>query len=74
LTLIQVGAAEIGIVDQDDITRIEVAAPLDDRLGGELHHPDKDRQAEFALGDDFAGHAIVDTVRAVESFGDDRRE
>ena len=70
----QVGAAEIGVVDQDDVTRIEVAAPLDHRLGGELHHPDKDRQTELALGDDFAGRAIVDAVGAVESFGDDRRE
>jgi hypothetical protein len=45
----QVGAAQIGIIDQDDVTRFEVAAPLDDRLGGELHHPDKDRQTQFAL-------------------------
>jgi hypothetical protein len=30
----QVGAAEIGIVDQDHVTRLEVAAPLDDCLGG----------------------------------------
>src|SRR5437763_4279128 len=63
----QVGAAEIGIIDQDDVTRIEIAAPLDHRLGRELHHPDKDREAEFALGDDFAGRAVVDPVRAVKS-------
>ena len=70
----QVGAAEIGVIDQDHVARFEVAAPLDDRLGGELHHPDKYRQSEFPLGDDFAGHAIVDAVRAVKSFGDDWRE
>src|SRR3954471_4553169 len=67
-------AAEIGIIDQDHVTRLEIAAPLDHRLGRELHHPDKDWQAEFALGDDFASRAIVDPVRAVKSLGDDRRE
>ena len=47
----QMGAAEIGIVDQDDVARFEVVAPLDHCLGGELHHADEDRQAEFALRD-----------------------
>src|SRR5215472_6839031 len=68
------GAAEIGVVDQDHVTRFEVATALDDGLGGELHDPDKYRQPEFALGDDLAGGAIVDAVRAVKSLGDDRRE
>src|SRR5215472_15053366 len=70
----QVGAAKIGVVDQDHVARFEIAPPLDDRLGGELHHPDKYRQSELPLGDDFAGHAIIDAVRAVKSFGDDWRE
>ena len=56
------GAAEIGVVDQDHVARFEIAAPLDNGLGGELHHPDKNRQPEFTLGDDFAGGAIVDAV------------
>src|SRR5439155_12523631 len=58
----QVGAAEIGVVDQDHIARLEVAAALDDGLGGELHDPDKNRQPEFALGDDLPRGAIVDAV------------
>src|SRR6516162_489228 len=73
----QVRAAEIGVVDQDHVTRFEVAAPLDDGLGGErgeLHDPDKYRQSEFSLSDDLAGHAIVDAVRAVKALGDHRRE
>src|SRR5580704_11694048 len=70
----QVSAAEIRVIDQDHVTRFEVAAPLNDRLGGELHHPDKYRQSEFPLGDDFASHAIINAVRAVKSFGDDRRD
>src|SRR5262252_1212932 len=37
----QMGAAEIGIVDQDHVTGFEVAAPLDEGVGGELHDPDK---------------------------------
>src|SRR5215472_9881901 len=68
------GAAEIGVVDQDHVTRFEVATALDDGLGGELHDPDKNRQPEFALGDNLAGGAIVDAIRAVKSLGDDRRE
>ena len=58
----QMGATEIGIVDQDHVARFEVVAALDDCLGRELHHPDKYRQSEFPLGDDFAGHSIVDSV------------
>ena len=66
------GAAEIRVVDQDHVTRFEVAAAFDHGLGGELHDADKDRQPEFALGDDFTGGAIVDPVGAIKSLGDDR--
>src|SRR5262249_45002480 len=68
------GAAEIGVVDQDHVTSFEVATALDDGLSRELHHPDKYRQSEFALGDDLAGGAIIDAVGAVKALGDHRRE
>ena len=68
------GAAEIGIVDDDNVARLKVMAALDHRLGGELHDADEDRQAHLALGDDLAGVAMIDAVGAVEGFGDDRRE
>ena len=70
----QMGAAEIGIVDDDNVARLKVVAALDHRLGGELHDADEDRQAQLALGDDLAGVAMVDAVGAVEGLGDDRRE
>src|SRR6185437_16324206 len=35
---------------------------------------DEDRQAEIALGDELAGVAVIDAVRAIERLGDDRAE
>jgi non-homologous end joining protein Ku len=45
----QMGAAEIGVVDQDHVTRFEVTTTRYDGLGRELHDPDKNRQPEFGL-------------------------
>src|SRR3546814_16832071 len=63
--------AKIGIVDDVDIARLRrqqrhLQRPLDHGLGRELHGTDKNRQAKFALGDQFAGLAVIDAVGAVE--------
>ena len=68
------GAAAVGIVDEEDVALHHLALGLDDRARGELHDAHEDRQTELALGDDVARVAIVDAVRAIEALGDDRRE
>src|SRR3546814_18465734 len=65
------GAAKIGIVDDVDIARLRrqqrhLQRPLDHGLGRALHGTDKNRQAKFALGAQFAGLAVIDAVGAVE--------
>ncbi len=74
----EVRAAQIGIVHDEDVAFVErcplLLHALDDRLRGKLHRSHEDRQAEFALGDQLAGIAMVDAVRSVQRFGDHRRE
>ncbi len=75
----QVGAAEIGVVDDVDVAGLGPAGlalgdEADDVAGRVLHRADEDRQAELALGDQRAGVAVVDAVGAVVGLGDDRRE
>ena len=70
----QVGAAEIGVVDDVEIARREVAGALDHRLGAELHGPDEDRQTQLALRDQLAGGGVVDAVGAIERLRDHRAE
>ena len=75
----QMGATEIGIVDDEHVARIDLAGivalhPLDHRLGRELHGAHEYRQAELALGDQRTVGGIVDAVRAVHALGDNRRE
>ncbi len=70
----QMGAAEIGVVDDEDIAWVHRPRPLDHRLRRELHGADENRQAEIALGDELAGIAVIDAVGAVERLGDHRAE
>ena len=70
----QVGAAQVGVVDDVEIARREVAGALDHRLGAELHGADEDRQAELALRDELSGGGVVDAVGAVQRLRDHRAE
>ena len=70
----QVGAAEIGVVDDVEVARREVAGALDHRLGAELHGADEDGKAELALGNQLAGGGVVDAVGAIQRLGDHRAE
>ena len=70
----QVGAAEVGVVDQHDVAGLQVVARLDHGLRGRLHDAEEDRQPELALRDDLAGLGIVDAVGAVVGLRDHRRE
>ena len=72
-------AAEIGIVDDEHVARIDLAGvvrlhALDHRPGRELHGADEHRQAELALGDQRAVGDVVDAVGTVHALGDHRRE
>ena len=51
----QMRAAEIGIVDDENVAFADGLCALDHRLGRELHRADEDRQAELALRDQLAG-------------------
>ena len=70
----EVRAAEIGVIHGENIAGLDRRRARDDGLGRLLHGPDKDRQAEVALGDELAGLAVIDAVGAVLSLGDDRAE
>ena len=75
----QMRAAEIGIVDDEDVARIDLAGivalhALDHRPGRELHGADEHRQAELALGDQRAVGGVIDAVGTVHALRDHRRE
>ena len=75
----QMRAAEIGIVDDEHVARIDRAGvvalhPVDHGAGRELHGADEHRQAELALRDQRAVDRVVDAVGAVHALGDHRRE
>ncbi len=75
----QVGAAQIGIVDDVDVAGRGLGGPaladhLDQRGGRILHGADEDRQAPGALRDQRAVLRRIDPVRAVVRLGDHRRE
>ena len=74
----QVRAAEVRVVDDEDVARLErdlqALHALDHRLHRELHRADEHRQAELALRDQLAGRQVVDAVGAVERLGDHRAE
>jgi hypothetical protein len=58
----QVRAAEIGVVDDVDVARLQVLGAVDHGLGAELHRADEDRQSQLALRDQFARAAVVDAI------------
>ena len=74
----QVRAAEIRIVDDEHVARMErdlqPVDALDHRLHRELHRADEHRQPELALRDQLAGVAVVDAVGAIERLRDHRAE
>ena len=74
----QVRAAEVGVVDDEQVVGLErdvpVAHVLDHRARAELHRADKHRQPEVALRDERAVLASVDAVRAVHALGNHRAE
>ncbi len=51
----QVRAAEIGIVQNEDVAFLEVLGAVDYGARRELHRTHEDRQAQFALRDELAG-------------------
>ena len=70
----QVGAAQVGVVDDEEVAGREVPGALDHRLGAELHGADEDRQSQLALRDQLAGGGVVDAVGAIQRLGDHRAE
>src|SRR5882757_2473333 len=70
----QVGAAQIRVVDDEDVAFAEIGGAIDHGLRRELHRPDENRQSQLALSDQFAGVACIDSVRPVEAFGNDGAE
>ena len=72
----QVCAALIGIIENIDIAihgRV-VAGQFDDMAHGKGHDPDKDRQAFLALHKGFTGLGIIQPVRGIMCFGNNRVE
>lgn len=77
LHVLQVAAAQIGIVHDPDVAGLETAlrvGDLDHRLDGKLRVGEEDRQAVATLRDGLASHGMEDAVRAVVRLRDDRRE
>ena len=77
LHVLEMAAAEIGIVHDPDVAGPEAALAVrnhDDALHGELHVGEEDRQAVAALRDRLPGLRVEDPVRAVVRLGDDRRD
>ena len=70
----QVGAAEVGVVDGEDVALAHGGLGGDQVLGRELHRADEDRQPQLALGDELAVLPGIDAVGAVEALRDDRAE
>jgi hypothetical protein len=75
--VVEVGAAGIGIVEQEGVAFGEPAVLLnlvDDGPDREGHRADKDRQALRALHEGVARRRVIDAVAGVPRFGDDRVE
>ena len=68
------GAAEVGIVADVDVARLQIAGALDEGPGRVLHGADENRQAKLALGDQRPVIAMVDAVGPVHRLGDHRAE
>ena len=72
LNVHEMRAAEIGVVDDIDVTRLGIARDRNDRLGGFLHRSDENRQAKVALRNQFAVVPVINPVRSVLPFRNDR--
>ena len=70
----QMRAAEIGIVDEDNVTGFEILPPLNDSLCSGLHDSDENGQPKLALGDYGAIVGTINAVGSIECFRDNRRE
>ena len=70
----EVRAAEVGVVDGEDVAGLHRLGARDHRLRRLLHGAHEDRQAEIALGDELAGIAVIDAVGAILALGDDGAE
>ena len=75
--IVEVGAAGIGVVEQEDVAGLGAAVAChlgDDGAHRESHGADEDRQARGALDERVAGGGVVQAVTGVAGFGDDRVE
>ena len=70
----QVGAAEVRVVDREDVALAHRGPGGDQVLGRELHGADEDRQTQLALRDQLAVLLGVDAVGAIQPLRDDRAE
>lgn len=70
----QVGAAEIWVVEDKNISRLYRFRPLDHGSRRKLHGSHEYRQSELALSDQLPGGAVIDPVGTVKPLGDDRTE
>ena len=70
----QVGAAQVRIIDNEEIAIFQVFGPFDDTLCTELHGADKHRKPQFPLGNQFPAVLFVNPVRTVQGLGNDRTE
>ncbi len=66
----EVGAAEVGVVEDEDIALGGVGELVDDGLGGERHGADEDGEAGLALDEGVTGGAVVEAMAGVVGFGD----
>ena len=68
----QVGAAQVGIVDDDDIPGGRIRNAIDHRMHRVAHNVDEIGQATRSLDDDISGQPVIDTTGAIETVGDHR--
>ena len=73
----QMSATEVGIVDDEDIARLQLSCivalhPVDNGTGRKLHRADEDRQSQFALRDQGPVGRVVYAVGAVHALGNHR--
>ena len=66
--------AEIWVILDNNVTRLQVAPPFENRTSGKLHHTEEYRKSKLALGDHFPVLSTVDSIRTIERFGNYRRK
>ena len=67
-------AAEIGVVEDEDVAIDRVGELVDHRLGGERHDADEDRQARTCPAPGWRRWRVVEAVAGVVRLGDGRVE